>query len=298
MPELPDILAYQHALESRLVGQVVNRVVVRSPFVVRTYRPNIDELQGKNIRTIQRLGKRLVFACDSEIYLVLHLMIAGRLKWVDDPCRKPSRKTDLAVFQFDRGTLLITEAGTKKRASIHMAQGKDALKDHDRGGLDVLNCNSDEFAAALTRENHTVKRTLTSPAVFDGIGNAYSDEILCAAQLSPLKWTKRLTEDEIDRLHHACKDTLTHWIKTLIEEFDGRFPDKRGDITAFRRDFCVHGKFGQPCLVCGSPVQRIVYAETETNYCATCQTKGKVLADRSLSRLLKDDWPRTIEEWE
>jgi formamidopyrimidine-DNA glycosylase len=243
---------------------------------------------------LRRLGKRIVLVLEDELFLVIHLMIAGRLHWKPQGA-KIARKYGQAAFDFPTGTLLLTEAGTKKRASVHLVHGEQALAEHDPGGLEVMDAGYELFRAALTRENHTVKRTLTDPRVFSGIGNAYSDEILHRAKLSPVRMTQRMTETEIESLYHATRESLAQWVQRLREERRGGFPEK---VTAFRRDMAVHGKYGKPCPVCGSPVQRIVHAENETNYCATCQTGGKLLADRSLSRLLKEDWPRSLEEME
>jgi formamidopyrimidine-DNA glycosylase len=299
MPELPDIVAYIEALRPRVERQRIERVRVISPFVVRSVEPAIEAVAGMQVNAVRRLGKRIVFALDDELFLVLHLMIAGRLRW-ELPVRTPAAHSRpgrnlLASFEFDTGTLLLTEAGSKKRASLHVVAGQRTLAEHDPGGIEVLESDAETFIATLRRENHTLKRALTDPRLFSGIGNAYSDEILHAARLSPLAWTSRLTGEEARGLFAATRDTLTHWIAQLRRQFAGRFPGP-GEITAFRDDFAVHGRFGKPCPVCGSPVQRIRYAENETNYCATCQTGGRVLADRSLSRILKDDWPRSIDE--
>jgi formamidopyrimidine-DNA glycosylase len=296
MPELPDIELYLHALRPRVVGQVLERVRITSPLLLRTTAPPVAELTGRSVRHVQRLGKRIVFALDDEYFVVLHLMIAGRLHWTAASHRAPiPRRHGLAGFDFPGGTLLLTEAGTKRRASLHVVRGTVALAAHDRGGLDVLSAGAEQFHAALTRESHTLKRALTDPRLFDGIGNAYSDEILHAARLSPLRLTSQLGDDEIERLWRATRHTLAHWIGRLRADVGDGFPEK---VTAFRAGMAVHGRFKQPCPVCGSPVQRIRYAENEVNYCATCQTGGRLLADRSLSRLLKQDWPRSLEEWE
>ncbi len=270
MPELPDVVVYIESLQSRVVGQLLQRI------------------------RLGRLGKRIVFCLERELFLILHLMIAGRLHWKPAGSRIPG-KLGLAAFDFPDGTLTLTEAGTKKRAALHIARGENTLLRHDPGGLEVLGADAGEFRAALTRENHTLKRALTDPRIFSGIGNAYSDEILHRAQLSPLKRTDQLREDEIARLHRAARQTLVEWTQRLREEAGERFPEK---VTAFREGMAVHGRYRLPCPVCGAPVQRIVYAENETNYCPTCQTGGRLLADRSLSRLLRDDWPRTLEELE
>jgi len=294
MPELPDIMAYLHALEPRVVDQALHRVRLGSPFLLRTAVPPIGEAEGKRVVGLRRLGKRLVFALEDELFLVLHLMIAGRLHWKPVGAKLSSKNT-LAGFDFDAGTLTLTEAGTKRRAALHLVRGEVALREHDRGGLEVLEADAEAFAAVLMRENHTLKRSLTDPRLFSGIGNAYSDEILHRAQLSPVKLTSRLTEAEIARLHAATQAVLTEWIERLSTEAGERFPEK---VTAFRPEMAVHGRYGHPCPVCGSPVQRITYADNESNYCVTCQTGGKVLADRGLSRLLGADWPRTLAELE
>jgi formamidopyrimidine-DNA glycosylase len=297
MPELPDISLYLHALKPRVVGQVLSRAIVASPFVLRTFEPAIDVLEGKTIFGLERMGKRIVFHFDGDLFLVVHLMIAGRFRWSDKPKVKLTGKAGLASFQFAHGTLQLVEHATEKRAGLWVVQGRDELKKHDPGGIDVFNCSVSEFAAKLKEGNHTLKRALTDPRLFDGIGNAYSDEILHGAGLSPVKLTQSLSEEDIDRLLVMTRMTLSRWIGHLINEFSDRFPGP-GDVTAFRPDFAVHGKFGEECPVCGTKVQRIRYASNETNYCPRCQTDGKLLADRSLSRLLKKDWPRTIEELE
>jgi formamidopyrimidine-DNA glycosylase len=294
MPELPDITVYIERLRPLIQGRVLERAEIASPFLLRSVDPAPSAVEGRAIIDLFRLGKRIVWTFDDDLYLVLHLMIAGRLHWKPTGA-KLAGKVGLAAFRFPNGTLTLTEAGSKKRASLHIVRGRGALEEHDRGGLDVLSAGVEAFAAALTRENHTLKRALTDPRLFSGIGNAYSDEILHAARLSPLALTHRLGREEIVRLLHATKKTLIDWTERLREEAGGDFPEK---VTAFREGMAVHGRYGQPCPVCGSPVQRIIYAENETNYCPRCQTDGKVLADRSLSRLLKDDWPRTIEELE
>src|SRR5947208_10262345 len=296
MPELPDIELYLHALRPRVVGQRLERVRITSPFLLRTAAPPVAELAGRSVRDVRRLGKRIVLGFDEAYFAVLHLMIAGRLHWkaAPPPAAIPRRR-GLGAFDFPLGTLLLTEAGTKQRASLHVARGTDALAAHDRGGLDVLSAGDEQFRAVLTRESHTLKRALTDPRLFDGIGNAYSDEILHAAKLSPFQLTGRLTGEETARLHAATRRTLLDWIERLRAATGSEFPEK---VTAFREGMAVHGRYKQPCPVCGAPVQRIRYAENEANYCATCQTEGRVLADRSLSRLLKDDWPRSLEEWE
>ena len=294
MPELPDILLYQRALTSRIVGQPLERLRIASPFLLRTADPPATDLAGRMVLEVQRLGKRIVFRFEDDLFAVLHLMIAGRLHWKAPGVRIAGR-SGLAAWDFPGGSLLLTEAGTKHRASLHLLRGVEGLAAHDPGGLDVFRATPGEFRAALTRESHTLKRALTDPHLFDGIGNAYSDEILHAARLSPLRLTAQLTPEEIERLHRATRQTLDHWIERLQVEAGDRFPEK---VTAFREGMAVHGRYRQPCPVCGSPVQRIRYAANEVNYCATCQTGGRVLADRALSRLLQEDWPRSLEEWE
>ncbi len=294
MPELPDITVYLERLLPRIEGQVLQKVDLASPFLLRSVDPPVVEFVGQPIRELRRLGKRIVWCFDGERFLVLHLMIAGRLHWKPPDARLPG-KVGLAAFRFAGGTLTLTEAGSKKRASLHLVRGRAALARHDPGGLDVLAADLAGFAAVLRRENHTLKRALTDPRLFDGIGNAYSDEILHAAGLSPLALTQRLNDAAIVRLFDATRTTLRDWTERLRREVGDGFPEK---VTAFRDGMAVHGRFGQPCPQCGAAVQRIIYAENETNYCPGCQTDGKVLADRSLSRLLKDDWPRTLEELE
>jgi formamidopyrimidine-DNA glycosylase len=294
MPELPDVLVYLECLQPRVFGQTLHRVRLASPFLLRSVEPSIDEAEGKTVHGLRRLGKRIVFALDDELFLVLHLMIAGRLHWKERGAKLPG-KIGLAAFDFSNGTLTLTEAGTKKRASLHLVRGEQRLAAHQPGGLEVLDADLTSFSSVLRRENHTLKRALTDPHLFSGIGNAYSDEILHRGRLSPLTWTSRLTEDEIARLFDATQVTMREWIARLRADAGDGFPEK---VTAFRAEMAVHGRFGQPCPVCGTAVQRIIYAENETNYCPRCQTKGKVLADRSLSRLLKGDWPATVEEME
>ncbi len=294
MPELPDITVYIERLRPRIQGQILEQAQIVSPFLLRTVDPAPTDLEGRKIVDLLRLGKRIVWCFADDFYLVLHLMIAGRLHWKPPGAKVPG-KVGLAAFRFSTGTLTLTEAGSKKRASLHLLRGREALRQHDPGGLEILSADKDAFAAALTRANHTLKRVLTDPVVFSGIGNAYSDEILHAARLSPLALTQRLSAAEIDRLFEATQTTLREWTERLRKDIGDGFPEK---VTAFRADMAVHGRFGLPCPICGSAVQRIVYAENETNYCPRCQTGGKVLADRSLSRLLKNDWPRTIEELE
>ena len=308
MPELPDLVVYMEALERRVVGHRLDGIQLLSPFVLRSVEPPLTELTGRTVRRIARIGKRLVFDWGDDLSLVIHLMIAGRLKWApsaasdatgpagERPAPKPTRppqKIVLAMFEFSSGTLTFTEAGSKKRASMQVVRGGAGLLALDPGGLEPLDASVEAFGEALTRENHTLKRALTDPHLFSGIGNAYSDEILHAAKLSPLKLTRSLTGDEVARLNSATQATLRMWIDRLRTSAGGDFPSK---VTAFRPDMAVHGRFRQPCPVCGSSVQRIVYAENECNYCARCQTGGRLLADRSLSRLLKDDWPRSIDD--
>jgi formamidopyrimidine-DNA glycosylase len=294
MPELPDVVVYLECLQRRIVGQTLDKVRLASPFLLRSVEPPLSQAQGKTVRDMRRLGKRLVFELDDELFLVLHLMIAGRLHWKPRGATPPG-KIGLAAFDFSNGTLMLTEAGTKKRAALHLVRGESRIAEHQPGGLEVLDADLDAFRMVLRRENHTLKRSLTDPRLFSGIGNAYSDEILHRARLSPLTWTSRLTEDEIARLFEATQLTLTEWLARLRNEVGDGFPER---VTAFRPEMAVHGRFGLPCPVCATPVQRIVYAENETNYCPRCQTDGKVLADRSLSRLLKDDWPSSVEELE
>lgn len=298
MPELPDITLYIEALEKRVLGQSVQRFRLMSPFLLRTATPPIDAITGRKVVTLRRIGKRLALGFEDELWLVLHLMIAGRLHWLEaKPVTTKSTRTGAkqAEFVFATGSLVLTEAGTKRRASIHVVQGEAALKSLDPGGLEVLDCSSDEFIARLTSQNHTLKRALTDPRLFSGIGNAYSDEILHRAKLSPVALTQKLHGDASVRLFHATQNCLREWTERLREETGEGFPE---GVTAFRPEMAVHGKYGKPCPVCGSPVQRIRYADNETNYCPQCQTGGKLLADRSLSLLLKKDWPKTQEELE
>ncbi len=294
MPELPDVTVYIEALAERVLNQPIEKIRVGSPFVLRSFDPPITTAEGKNVLGLRRIGKRIVLQLDDALYLIIHLMIAGRLHWKPKGA-KIARKYGQAAFDFANGTLLLTEAGTKKRASIYLVRGEDAVRTHDPGGLEVLEASRDSFREALTRENHTVKRALTDPHLFSGIGNAYSDEILHRARLSPVRLTRQMRETEVETLYLAVRDTLTDWVDRLRKERGGGFPEK---VTAFRPDMAVHGKYRKPCPTCGSAIQRIVHAANETNYCAKCQTGGKLLADRSLSRLLKADWPRTIEELE
>jgi formamidopyrimidine-DNA glycosylase len=294
MPELPDITVYLEALDRRISRRVLEKVRLADMFVLRTAVPPIDSLHGKRVVELRRLGKRIVIGFESDRWLVIHLMIAGRLQWADLDAKRVAKNV-LVEFFFENGTLSLTEAGSKRRASLHAVEGASALAAHDPGGIDVLTCSLEEFATTLTRENHTLKRSLTDPHLFSGIGNAYSDEILHAARLSPVALTQKLSGAEIARLHVATQRELAKWIEKLRRESREKFPDK---VTAFRPDMAVHGKFGKPCPVCGTAVQRIVYAENEVNYCPRCQTDGRLLADRSLSRLLKKDWPRTMDDAE
>jgi formamidopyrimidine-DNA glycosylase len=294
LPELPDVTVYVEALRARIVGQPLDRLRVASPFLVRTVDPPLDAAEGRLVEDVRRSGKRIVLALEDEVFLVFHLMIAGRLHWRAPGAPMPG-KVGLAAFDFPLGTLVLTEAGSKKRASLHCVRGAAALAAFARGGLPVLDAPRDAFRAALLAESHTLKRALTDPRLFDGIGNAYSDEILHRARLSPVKLTRQLSDEEIARLHEATQEVLGEWIARLRAEAGGGFPEH---VTAFRADMAVHGRFGEPCPACGKPVQRIVYAANECNYCAPCQTGGKLLADRALSRLLRGDWPRTLEELE
>ncbi len=293
MPELPDIEIYVEALRERIVGEPLHRARVAGISLLKTYDPPLTAIEEKRIDGVGRLGKRIVFELDDDLFMVLHLMIAGRLHWKEPGAKIPG-KIGLAAFDFPNGTLTLTEAGTKKRASLHIHRGRAALADHDRGGLEIFDANPETFAAALRRERHTLKRTLTSPTLFSGIGGAYADEIMHRAGLSPLTMSDKLNDDEAERLLIAARDVMTEWIELLRAKAAGTFPEKI--ITAFHPEMAVHGKHGEPCPVCGTPVQRIRYASNETNYCPGCQTGGKVLADRALSRLLKEDWPRTVEE--
>jgi formamidopyrimidine-DNA glycosylase len=292
MPELPDLEAYRDALAARIIGEPLVAVRIDHPFVLRTAMPPLSEAAGKRVRGIRRMGKRIVLALDRELFLVIHLMIAGRLRWLAPEAKPPARIT-LARFEFPRGTLALTEAGTRRRASLHVVRGEAALMALDPGGLDVLACDAAAFAARLRSESHTVKRALTDPALFSGIGNAYSDEILHRAKLSPLALTGKLPDEEVARLFAATREVLGEWTARLRAEAARGFPE---NVTAFRPEMAVHGRFGKPCPVCGAPVQRIVYAENECNYCARCQTGGRLLADRALSRLLKATFPRTLDE--
>jgi formamidopyrimidine-DNA glycosylase len=294
MPELPDIVVYLEALAPRVVGRRLREVDVRSPFLVRSVEPPPGALHDRLIQGVRRIGKRIVLAFEGDLYAVLHLMIAGRLHW-KPPGTLSRARTTLAGFRFDDGLLVLTEAGSRRRAALSIISGAEALRALDPGGVDVLGADIQTYAAALRRENHTLKRALTDPRLFDGIGNAYSDEILHAAALSPLALTTRLSDAEIERLHAATVRTVTSWIERLRAELGGRFPEK---VTAFRDGMAVHGRFGKPCPGCGHPVQRIRYADRECNYCAVCQVGGRLLADRALSRLLREDWPKALEDLE
>jgi formamidopyrimidine-DNA glycosylase len=294
MPELPDVNVYVEHLAARLGGQVLRTVRLKSPFLLRTFAPPLSSAFGKKVLGTRRLGKRIVIGLDDDLFLVVHLMIAGRFRW-KPPGASLSGKLGLASFDFDTGSLLLTEASTRKRASLHLVKGEASLAQFDRGGLEIESATLEQFREALLRENHTVKRSLTDPRLFSGIGNSYSDEILHAARLSPVKQTGRLTPEEIERLFDATRRTLASWTERLRQDAGSEFPEK---VTAFREGMAVHGRYGKACPVCGSPVQRIVYADNETNYCARCQTGGKLLADRALSRLLHEDWPRSLEELE
>ena len=294
MPELPDIMLYLRALAPRVVAQRVVRIRLQSPFLLRSITPPLSSVEGRDVVGLRRLGKRIVFEFEGDLFLVFHLMIAGRFRWKPPGASIPG-KVGLMAIDFEHGTLVMTEAGTKKQASLHVVSGRDALAQHDPGGLEVLAADFPAFRAALQRDNHTLKRALTDPHLFSGIGNAYSDEVLHAARLSPFKQTSTLTEEEVRRLFDATRETLSKWIADLQAEAGGEFPEK---VTAFHEGMAVHGRYGKPCPDCGSPVQRVVYASNEANYCAICQTGGRLLADRSLSRLLRDDWPRTLEELE
>ncbi len=311
MPELPDVTVYLEALERRIRGEPLQRMRIASPFLLRTVDPPAEAFAGRTVTGLRRMGKRLVWEFEDGLFAVIHLMIAGRLRWKDAGAMRGAsvktgggasaglppipRRLGLAAFDFPAGTVLLTEAGTKKRASLHLLRGEDALAAFDRGGVEPLEAGPEAFAGALTRENHTLKRALTDPRLLSGIGNAYSDEILHRARLSPMKLTSRLAPEETARLHEAVRAVLTEWTERLRREAGDGFP---GKVTAFREGMAVHGRYRQPCRDCGAPVQRIVYAENECNYCPRCQTGGRVLADRSLSRLLKDDWPRRVEELE
>ena len=294
VPELPDIVVYIEALAPRILNQTVERVRVASPFLLRTATPPLQAVEGKPVRELRRIGKRIAIGFENDLWLVLHLMIAGRLHW-SKPGVKLTAQRSLAAMDFPQGSLLLTEAGSQRRASMHVVQGEDALQDLDPGGLEVLTAELDSFAARLTSANHTLKRALTDPRLFSGVGNAYSDEILHRAQLSPVALSQRLSSDDIERLYDATNGVLVEWTDRLRSQAQGGFPE---NVTAFREEMVVHGKYGKPCPRCGTKVQRIRYANNETNYCPKCQTNGKLLADRALSRLMKQDWPRTLEELE
>ena len=294
MPELPDITVYIEALEKRIQGTTLQRVSLASPFLLRTAVPPLSSVEKRKVTNLRRLGKRICIGVEGDLWLVLHLMIAGRLHWYDDRA-KALKARGLATFEFSSGSLTLTEAGTQKRASLHVVEGEEGLARLNPGGVEVFTISEAEFATALQAKNHTLKRALTDPRILSGIGNAYSDEILHTAKLSPFTLTQKLTPDEIKRLFDAIKSSLTDWTERLRVEYRDRFPEK---VTAFRPDMATHGKYGQPCPRCGNKIQRIRYGSNETNYCPTCQTGGKLLADRALSRLLKDDWPRTPEELE
>ncbi len=294
MPEYPDVVVYVEHLRRRLIGQTLEKIRLASPFVLRSADPPLRDAEGKRVLGVSRLGKRIVLELEGDLFLIFHLMIAGRLHWLAKGGKIPGRR-GLAGFDFANGTLLLTEASSKKRASLHLVRGRSLVNGFDRGGLEVIDADVKSFRAALARENHTLKRALTDPRLFSGVGNAYSDELLHRAKLSPVKLTFQLSEEEQIRLYQAARETLLEWAERLRKEAGDEFPEH---VTAFRKEMAVHGKFRQPCPVCGAPVQRIVHAENETNYCPRCQTGGKLLADRSLSKLLKDDWPRTLEELE
>ena len=292
MPELPDIVVYIESLEVRILGGTLKQVRLFNPFLLRTADPPISAVEGRKVTGVRRLGKRIAIGLEGDLFLVVHLMIAGRLRWFDGKVQLPGR-ISLAVLEFDRGALVVTEAGTRRRASLHLVQGDQAAAALNAGGLEVLDTDLHTFSQRLQAENHTLKRALTDPHIFSGIGNAYSDEILHRARLSPIALTGKLRADEIARLFDAARASLTEWTERLRQDANGKFPEK---VTAFRENMAVHGRFGKPCPACGSPVQRIVHAQNETNYCARCQTGGKILADRALSRLLKKNWPRSIDE--
>ena len=294
MPELPDVTLYVEALAARVQGRTLERVSLASPFLLRSAEPPLAEAFGQRVREVSRLGKRIAFGLENDLWLVIHLMIAGRLHWFASGERRSKRRA-LATFEFDNGTLTLTEAGTQRRASLHVVRGEQGLRSHQRGGLEILDTSARQFAQRLRSENHTLKRALTDPQLFSGVGNAYSDEILHVARLSPIALSQRLSDEEVERLHAASVKVLREWTDRLRAKAGGAFPE---GVTAFRKDFAVHGRFRKPCPVCATEIQRIRYAANETNYCPRCQTAGRVLADRSLSRLLKDDWPRSIEELE
>lgn len=292
MPELPDVTVYVELIAAKTVGRKIERARVTNPFVVRSVDPPIRDVEGKTVREIRRIGKRIAIGLEDDLWIVIHLMIAGRLRWLKPGAKIPGR-LGLAAFDFENGTLLLTEAGTQRRASITVVRGEASLAEIDRGGIEPLEADEKTFGEQLMKENHTLKRSFTDPRLFSGIGNAYSDEIFHRARISPIKLTSRLTPDEISRLYNATREVLIEWTERLRREAGGEFPAK---VTAFHDEMAVHGRFGKPCPVCGTPVQRIRYASNETNYCARCQTEGKLLADRALSRLLKQDWPKSIDE--
>ena len=292
MPELPDVTVYVELIAAKTGGRKIEHVRITSPFVVRSVDPPIKDIEGRAVRDVRRIGKRIAIGLDGDLWIVIHLMIAGRFRWLKPGAKIPGR-LGLAAFDFENGSLILTEAGTQRRASITVVRGKQALEEIDRGGVEPLEVDEKTFGEQLMRENHTLKRSFTDPTLFSGIGNAYSDEIFHRARISPIKLTSRLTPDEIGRLYSATREVLTEWTERLRAQAGGEFPAK---VTAFHDEMAVHGKFGQPCPVCGSPVQRIRYASNETNYCARCQTDGRLLADRALSRLLRQDWPRSIDE--
>jgi len=294
MPELPDVVVYLERLEALVGGETLHKLRLASPWVLRTFDPPVAEVEGKTVTGFRRIGKRLVFELEDDLFVVVHLMVAGRLR-MREPGAAIPKKRGLAAFDFDTATFLLTEEGTKKRASIHIVRGEEALAEHDRGGVEPFATTLEQFAEGLRRERHTLKRSLTDAKLFSGIGGAYADEIMHRAKVSPIARTDRLTDDEIARLHAATTEVLGEWVDRLRTEAGDGFPEK---VTAFRDEMAVHGKFGEPCPVCGKPVQRIVYASNETNYCAGCQTGGKILADRALSRLLKEDFPRSLEDLE
>jgi formamidopyrimidine-DNA glycosylase len=294
MPELPDIVVYIEALERRILGHVLERVQIAGPFLLRTADPPVETIHQHKVSALRRVGKRIALGFDNDLWLVFHLMIAGRLHW-SERRKTPDGRRTLAALDFDSGTLTLTEAGAKKRASLHLVKGEAALANLDPGGIDVFSAGLEQFSAALTASNHTLKRALTDPRIFSGIGNAYSDEVLFHAQLSPVMLTQRMDPEQISRLYRATRDTLTQWTQNLRTETGDKFPEK---VTAFREEMAVHGRYGQPCPKCGAKIQRIRYASNETNYCPRCQTAGKLLADRALSRLLRQDWPKSLEELE
>ena len=294
MPEIPDVELYLHAFNTHIVGKTLNNSLVKSPFLLRTYEPAIDSFFGNVVESVFRIGKRIVWQFSNSRYFVFHLMIAGRFHW-RKPLTSPRGKNDLAAFHFANGTLMLTEASPKKRASLHIVERHERLAQFDKGGLEIQKISENQFAKRLHSANRTLKRALTDPSIFSGIGNAYSDEILLDARLSPFQRASKLDDNSTSRLYVSCRRILTQWTNVLIEETEGKFPEK---VTAFRKDMIAHGKFGQPCLNCGNNIQRVVFADNEMNYCPGCQTNGRILADRSLSRLLKDDWPRSIEELE